>query len=72
MRRLRMQASYLEEKLELYRRFPHNLGFEGLQRIAREERRLRRLQFAIGLIELQLRFSGPNRPATARISTSES
>lgn len=62
LRRLRLRACYLEEKLELYRRYPHNLGFEGLERVAAEERKLRRVLFTIGLIELRERLSSPNSP----------
>ncbi len=63
--RLRRRVHFLEEKLELYRRFAHQVGFETLERIASEERKLRRLQFAIGLHELRERVASGS-PALAR------
>ncbi len=66
---LQRKIAYLDAKLALYKHFPHHLGFDDLERMAKEKRRLKKLRFDIGVLELQLRFVVGRAPPARTVSS---
>ncbi len=66
--RLSAQVELLRAQCALYERYPQHLDFADLQKMAKQKRRLKKLLFELGLIELQLRFIKGTPPQAHLIS----